>query len=173
MIGGNPYETKPYGRRLTSRSASRPRRSPPSNTSGTPESIDGHVVSTAEGFDHGGIEVGAVHATAGESDRHLRSVGNRPSQAVVGLPGDSVGSANNLLYVSDHPPSEPYLPAGTVTTGNFSQAPECKISAAARAGGACLVPSGEYWVMGDNRGDSKDSRSFGPIRGSSVVGRGS
>ncbi len=90
---------------------------------------------------------------------------------VVGLPGDSVSSVNNVLYVNGHPQSEPYLPEGTVTTGNFSQAPDCQPSAAAAANRGCLIPSGEYWVMGDNRGDSKDSRFFGPIRGYSVVGR--
>ena len=90
---------------------------------------------------------------------------------VVGLPGDTMSSVNNVLYVNGHPQKESYLPAGTVTTGTFSQAPGCQLSAAASAAGACRIPPGDYWVMGDNRGDSKDSRSFGPIRGSSVVGR--
>jgi signal peptidase I len=90
---------------------------------------------------------------------------------VVGLPGDSVSSVNNVLYVNGHAQSEPYLPAGTVTTGNFSQAPGCQLSAAAAANQSCVIPKGEYWVMGDNRGDSKDSRVFGPIKGSLVIGR--
>jgi signal peptidase I len=90
---------------------------------------------------------------------------------VVGLPGDSMSSVNDVLYVNGHAQSEPYLPAGTVTTGNFSQAPGCQPSAANDANRSCLIPKGEYWVMGDNRGDSKDSRSFGPIKGSLVVGR--
>jgi len=33
------------------------------------------------------------------------------------------------------------------------------------------VPKGEVFVMGDNRCDSSDSRVFGPIRQSSIVGR--
>ncbi|HEX4538990.1 MAG TPA: signal peptidase I [Acidimicrobiales bacterium] len=90
---------------------------------------------------------------------------------VVGLPGDSVSSVDDVLYVNGHRQSEPYLPAGTVSTGNFSQAPGCQPSAASDANRSCLVPRGEYWVMGDNRGDSKDSRAFGPIKGSLVVGR--
>jgi signal peptidase I len=90
---------------------------------------------------------------------------------VVGLPGDSMSSVDDVLYVNGHRQSEPYLPAGTVTTGNFSQAPGCQPSAASDANRSCLIPTGEYWVMGDNRGDSKDSRSFGPIKGSLVVGR--
>jgi signal peptidase I len=90
---------------------------------------------------------------------------------VVGLPGDSMSSVDDVLYVNGHRQSEPYLPAGTVTTGNFSQAPGCQPSAASDANRSCLIPKGEYWVMGDNRGDSKDSRAFGPIKGSLVVGR--
>ena len=90
---------------------------------------------------------------------------------VVGLPGDSVSSVGDALYVNGHRQSESYLPAGTVTTGNFSQAPGCQPSPASDANRSCLIPPGEYWVMGDNRGDSKDSRSFGPIKGSLVVGR--
>jgi signal peptidase I len=33
------------------------------------------------------------------------------------------------------------------------------------------IPKGDYFVMGDNRGDSEDSRVFGPISGSLIVGR--
>ena len=35
----------------------------------------------------------------------------------------------------------------------------------------CKIPKGQVWVMGDNRTDSEDSRYFGPIPESSVVGR--
>ncbi len=33
------------------------------------------------------------------------------------------------------------------------------------------IPAGDYFVMGDNRTDSADSRFFGPIPGSLIVGR--
>ena len=33
------------------------------------------------------------------------------------------------------------------------------------------IPSNAYWVMGDNRGNSKDSRVFGVITKSKIVGR--
>ena len=33
------------------------------------------------------------------------------------------------------------------------------------------VPPGEFYVLGDNRADSCDSRYWGPIRGSSIIGK--
>jgi signal peptidase I len=36
---------------------------------------------------------------------------------------------------------------------------------------AVVVPPGTLWVMGDNRGNSSDSRVFGPVPRSTVVGR--
>ncbi|TAN25105.1 MAG: signal peptidase I [Actinomycetota bacterium] len=74
---------------------------------------------------------------------------------VVGLPGDTITSINGRLYVNGSPLSEPYLPSGTVTSGVSSQ----------------KIPPGELWVMGDNRGDSEDSRYFGPISEKLIVGR--
>lgn len=74
---------------------------------------------------------------------------------VVGLPGDTVSSANGKLYINGKPVSEPYLPPGTVTTG------VAKLT----------IPPGELWVMGDNRQDSEDSRFFGPISEKLIVGR--
>lgn len=34
-----------------------------------------------------------------------------------------------------------------------------------------MIPDGQIWLMGDNRTDSKDSRYFGPVPQSTVVGR--
>jgi signal peptidase I len=74
---------------------------------------------------------------------------------VVGLPGDSVAGRHGQVYVNGQRLVEPYLPAST-TTSDF---------------GPVVVPSGRLWVMGDNRTDSSDSRVFGPIPISTVVGR--
>ena len=74
---------------------------------------------------------------------------------VVGLPGETVEAQNGKVYVNDQPLVEKYLPAGTVTVNMPRQ----------------VVPVDMYWVMGDNRGNSSDSRVFGPIDRKLIVGR--
>ena len=74
---------------------------------------------------------------------------------VIGLPGDTISSAGGQVVIDGKPLKEPWLPPGTVTTGITTQ----------------KIPAGEYFVMGDNRSDSQDSRFFGPIHGSLIVGR--
>jgi signal peptidase I len=74
---------------------------------------------------------------------------------VVGVPGDTVAGRNGRLYRNGRRVSEPYL-AGRGFTTQF---------------GPVKVKPGYYWVMGDNREDSADSRVFGPVARSALVGR--
>ena len=74
---------------------------------------------------------------------------------VVALPGETVEGRSGTVYVDGRRLVEPYLPAGTAT-GDF---------------GPVEVPPGHLFVMGDNRPSSTDSRVFGPIPRSNVVGR--
>ena len=74
---------------------------------------------------------------------------------VMALPGERVEARGGRVLINGTPLVEPYLPPGT-QTADFA---------------ATVVPAGRLWVMGDNRPASQDSRSFGPIRRSTVVGR--
>jgi len=84
---------------------------------------------------------------------------------VIGLPGDKVAFADGHVHIDGKQLSEPYLDKGTVTSNVAGWRYQCTSQA------PCVVPAGQIWVMGDNRGDSEDSRYFGPIPQSSVVGR--
>ncbi len=74
---------------------------------------------------------------------------------VVGLPGETVEAHDNHVYVDRRRLPENYLPDGTVTT-DFEPV---------------TIPKGHVFVMGDNRTRSEDSRVFGPVRESTIVGR--
>ncbi len=74
---------------------------------------------------------------------------------VVALPGEQVEGRDGHVYVNGRQVVEPYLPPGR-TTNDFPPR---------------VVERGRLWVMGDNRGNSSDSRSFGTIAESTVVGR--
>ncbi len=74
---------------------------------------------------------------------------------VVALPGETVEARERQVYVDGHRLVEPYLPEGSETV-EFDPV---------------HVPDGHVFVMGDNRSNSSDSRVFGPIPRSSIVGR--
>jgi signal peptidase I len=74
---------------------------------------------------------------------------------VVGLPGDTVEARDGHVVVNGRTLAEPYLTRGQTTT---DLAPH-------------RVPPHHYWVMGDNRPVSEDSRYFGAIDDDLIVGR--
>ncbi len=83
---------------------------------------------------------------------------------IIGLPGEKVELKDGkiMIYNQDNPDGffllEPYLPDGTKTYGGLGQE-------------QVELEEGEYFVMGDNRNSSKDSRSFGPVDRSFITGR--
>lgn len=73
---------------------------------------------------------------------------------IIGLPGETIGIRNGKVYINGALFEEPYLPNG-LELGNL---PEVTLS------------PGEYFVMGDNRRHSFDSRSWGALDGEKIVG---
>lgn len=75
---------------------------------------------------------------------------------IIGLPGDSVAARGRTVYVNGKALSEPYVDSACRGTDDF---------------GPITVPAGRYFMMGDNRCNSEDSRIFGTIARSAFVGR--
>ena len=84
---------------------------------------------------------------------------------VIALPGEKLVLQDHKVYINDHLLNEPYLPPGTATEATGTWTHSC------RAEDPCVVPPGTVWAMGDNRGNSKDSRYIGPIPEDKIVGR--
>ncbi|KKR81445.1 MAG: Signal peptidase I [Candidatus Daviesbacteria bacterium GW2011_GWA1_41_61] len=80
---------------------------------------------------------------------------------VIGLPGDRVMVSGGKVYINGQPTAELYLPKGTRTYGGASLS----------EGEELTVPQGRYFIMGDNRGGSSDSREWGTIGKDLVVGQ--
>lgn len=83
---------------------------------------------------------------------------------IIGLPHDTVELRDGKVYVNDVLLDEPYI--NTDGDGH----PQ---TTDAQPGGSTewIIPEGQLLVMGDNRQNSADSRSFGPIEVTHVIGR--
>jgi signal peptidase I len=85
--------------------------------------------------------------------------GSLAVKRIIAVCGESVFLKNGLVYVNGCPLKEPYLSPGTFT-------PTCsKVNAE-------MISCGrdQYFVLGDNRGNSFDSRHYGPIPRQNILG---
>jgi signal peptidase I len=78
---------------------------------------------------------------------------------IIALPGERILISDGIVYINGHKLDEPYLPEAWVTLNNL-YGPD-----------GVVVPPNDYFVMGDNRNRSEDSRSFGFISRDSIDGR--
>jgi signal peptidase I len=98
---------------------------------------------------------------------------------VIALPGESFSTHDGAVFINGRRLNEPYLQKGVETcapnsvTGcgdiNGQGIPGCARPRDGQPG--CVIPKDDILVLGDNRTASKDSRFFGPIKESSIVGR--
>jgi signal peptidase I len=75
---------------------------------------------------------------------------------VIALPGDSIFIDHGRVWVNGEPLDEPYVPHRYLDTRSMPE---------------ILIPSGDYFVMGDHRSISSDSRDFGPVDRDLIYGK--
>lgn len=87
---------------------------------------------------------------------------------IIGMPGDTLQYKNDVLYINGKKVNEPYLDQykkklkkGQLYTNNFTLKSQLGVN---------RVPKDSYFVMGDHRDVSKDSRMIGFIKRSAIVG---
>ena len=82
---------------------------------------------------------------------------------VIGLPGETIELRRSTVVIDGEPIAEPYLD---------SMRPDGRIPPDIRGTfGPQVIPEGHLFMMGDNRGDSEDSRYWGPLPLEYVKGR--
>jgi signal peptidase I len=75
---------------------------------------------------------------------------------VVALPGETIEIRRGVVYVNGQVVAEPYVPPRFADVSDY---------------GPAKVPDGSYFVMGDHRISSNDSRVFGPVASQYIYGR--
>ena len=76
---------------------------------------------------------------------------------VIGLPGETISSSpSGQVLINGTAISEPWLPTNDALGPYIAQT---------------TIPSGQYYVLGDNRSNSEDSRFWGPVSRSLLIGR--
>ncbi|HET9780234.1 MAG TPA: signal peptidase I [Candidatus Dormibacteraeota bacterium] len=81
---------------------------------------------------------------------------------IIALPGERLLIRDGVVYINGHKLDEPYLPEEWT---QFNSPPPWS------NGDGAVIPANQYFVMGDNRNRSQDSRFFGPIGRDRIDGK--
>ena len=106
----------------------------------------------------GGLDYGDIITFKGEHLAHGVIADDDLVKRIIGKAGDQIEIRDGIVWRNGEPLDEPYLRDGTYTEDRDPQF------------SSVIVPEGEYYVLGDNRAVSKDSRSFGAIIEEDIIG---
>ena len=88
--------------------------------------------------------------------RYPRDPSKSYIKRVIGVAGDRVRIEKGRVYVNGQSQWEDYVPSGYSDPGSYPET---------------VVPAGSYFVLGDHRNMSNDSREFGPVEQKFIYGK--
>lgn len=154
-------------------------------------------ISMQPNFENGQRVIAVRHAQIKRGEVVIVNAPDEPGaeyiKRVIGMPGDKIVSKNNQIYINGKKIKQPWLTQGFKMTDNedgftgtkYSQTQNFTLASLAKTKNyqqyytqgqlkqmqrTNRVPKGTYFVMGDHRSVSKDSRYIGTIKRKDVVG---
>jgi signal peptidase I len=134
--------------------------------------IGDHLIMSRVGYD-AGIPFTNLHVTLWKNPRRQQLVifqppyghNNKPDliKRVIGLPGETVDVHDGFVWINGKKLEEKYTTGPTELPFSYERLPGFH-------GLPLTVPKDEYFVMGDNRGNSYDSRFWGCVPRSAIIG---
>ncbi|MBD5424174.1 MAG: signal peptidase I [Allobaculum sp.] len=117
--------------------------------------------------ERGDIVISNQEGANGETERWVKRV--------IGLPGETIEAKNGVVYIDGEPLDESsYLNEDYIeeTLAKYQAEHGVNYGTFTSDFGPVTLGEDEYWVMGDNRPYSKDSRYIGPISSDTLFGKG-
>ena len=118
-----------------------------------PYLVEGDLILATRRFPHNG------HPQRGDVVTFHEPLSSEISvKRVCGLPNETVALTDGVLTVDGQPIPESYIASNSGRAGRYGDM-------------QWTLGPDEYILLGDNRGDSLDSRAYGPVQRSAIIGR--
>ena len=91
-----------------------------------------------------------------KAKEHCGDDGDTFVKRIIGLPGETWEQRDGVVYINGRQLREPYMTRDKMDFQTFEPRP---------------IPAGHYWVQGDNRTQSCDSRVWGPVPRANIIGK--